>query len=74
MILDQLRNVKSAIDDEIQESGNVDIPIAIQAIASKSNRRDVFLSGRNQDQKRSLGNPDRFEQESRNFCKGCSRT
>ena len=57
MILDQLRTVKSAIDDEVQESGNVDIPIAIQAIASKSNRRDVFLSGRNQDQKRSLGDP-----------------
>ncbi|MFI5420322.1 MAG: hypothetical protein ACHQ1H_05090 [Nitrososphaerales archaeon] len=47
MILDQLRAVKSSLDDETQESGNVDIPIAIQVVASKSNRRDVFLQEEN---------------------------
>ncbi len=46
-ILDQLRNVRSALDDTVKESGNIDVPAAIQAIASKSNRKDVFYQEEN---------------------------
>jgi nitric oxide reductase activation protein len=42
LILDQLRAVKSNLDENILESGNVDMPLAIQAIASRSKRTDVF--------------------------------
>lgn len=43
-VLDQLRMVKNT-DDEItmKQSGYVDVPLAIQVIASKSDRSDVFL-------------------------------
>ncbi|MHB8567131.1 MAG: VWA domain-containing protein [Nitrososphaerales archaeon] len=43
-VLDHLRMVKSAID-EVQgmESGYVDIPTAIQVVASQSARNDVFI-------------------------------
>jgi hypothetical protein len=43
-VLDQLRMVKN-IEDEVdmKESGFVDIPLAIQVVASKSDRTDVFL-------------------------------
>ena len=47
MILDYLRNIKTNTDEETQESGNVDMPTAIQVIASKSNRRDVFYQEEN---------------------------
>jgi hypothetical protein len=43
-VLDQLRMVKNTEDEiTMKESGYVDIPIAIQVIASKSDRSDVFL-------------------------------
>jgi hypothetical protein len=48
LILDQLRSVKSALSDSVKESGNVDIPLAIQVIASKSERNDVFLQEENE--------------------------
>jgi hypothetical protein len=43
-VLDQLRMVKN-IEDEVtmKDSGYVDVPMAIQVIASKSDRTDVFL-------------------------------
>ena len=43
-VLDQLRLTKN-IEDEVdmKESGQVDIPLAIQVVASKSDRRDVFV-------------------------------
>ncbi|MDA4130632.1 MAG: hypothetical protein OK457_07665 [Thaumarchaeota archaeon] len=48
LILDQLRSVKSNLDDTVKESGNVDMPTAIQVIASKSSRRDVFYQEENE--------------------------
>ncbi len=43
-VLDQLRIVRNVADDiDMKESGYVDVPIAIQVIASKSDRRDVFI-------------------------------
>ena len=42
LILDQLRNVKSAMDENIRESGNLDVPKAIQVVATNSGRNDVF--------------------------------
>jgi hypothetical protein len=42
LVLDQLRNVKSAMDENIRESGQLDIPKAIQVVATDSGRNDVF--------------------------------
>src|ERR1700722_15889499 len=42
MVLDQLRNVKSAMDENVRESGNLDVPKAIQVVATNSGRNDVF--------------------------------
>ena len=42
LVLDQLRNVKSAMDETVRESGQVDIPKAIQVVATDSGRNDVF--------------------------------
>jgi archaellum component FlaC len=43
-VLDQLRTVKNVADDvDMKESGYVDIPIAIQVVASESDRSDVFI-------------------------------
>jgi nitric oxide reductase activation protein len=42
LILDQLRNVKSALDENVARSGNLDLPKAIQVIATGSNDTDVF--------------------------------
>ncbi len=44
LILDQLRMIKTA-NDEVKgkESGYVDIPLAIQVLAAKSQRNDVFV-------------------------------
>lgn len=43
-VLDQLRMVKNVSDEvNMKESGYVDIPIAIQVVASESDRSDVFL-------------------------------
>lgn len=44
LILDQLRMVRSSIDEnQGQLSGYVDMPIALQVVASKSDRNDVFI-------------------------------
>ena len=44
LILDQLRMVRSSIDEnQGQLSGYVDLPIALQVVASKSNRNDIFI-------------------------------
>lgn len=42
LILDQLRNVKSALEDNVRESGQIDVPKAIQVVATGSGRNDVF--------------------------------
>lgn len=42
LILDQLRNVKSAMDENVRESGQLDVPKAVQAVATGSGRNDVF--------------------------------
>jgi Cobalamin biosynthesis protein CobT VWA domain len=43
-MIDQLRMVKSTNEEvAAQESGYVDIPTAIQVVASKSNRNDIFV-------------------------------
>lgn len=42
LILDQLRNIKSAMDDNVRESGQLDVPKAVQAVATGSGRNDVF--------------------------------
>ena len=43
-VIDQLRMIKSSIDDEpAKESGFVDIQAALQVVASKSKRNDVFI-------------------------------
>ncbi len=42
LILDQLRNVKSAMDENVKESGQLDIPKAVQVVATGSERNDVF--------------------------------
>ena len=44
LILDRLRMVRSSIDEnQGQLSGFVDMPIALQVVASKSDRNDVFV-------------------------------
>ena len=48
LILDQLRNVKSALDDNVARSGNLDLSKAIQVIATRSNDTDVFQREENE--------------------------
>ena len=48
LVLDRLRMIKFTVDDlQGQESGYVDIPAAIQVVASKSARNDVFIQEEN---------------------------
>jgi hypothetical protein len=48
LVLDRLRMIKFTVDElQGKESGYVDIPTAIQVVASKSERNDVFIQEEN---------------------------
>jgi hypothetical protein len=49
LVLDRLRSIKFTTDEsQGKESGYVDIPTAIQVVASKSERNDVFVQEENE--------------------------
>jgi hypothetical protein len=49
LVLDRLKMVKFTVDEsQGKESGYVDVPIAIQVVASQSDRNDVFIQEENQ--------------------------
>ena len=48
LVLDRLRMIKFTVDEsQGKESGYVDIPTAIQVVASKTERNDVFVQEEN---------------------------
>jgi len=47
-MIDRVRMIKNVLDeDTFQESGNIDLQVAIQAIASKTPRSDIFTKDEN---------------------------
>jgi hypothetical protein len=47
-IVERVRLVKNALDENtFEESGNIDMQIAIQAVASETNRNDIFVKDEN---------------------------
>ena len=49
LVLDRLKMVRFTVDEsQGKESGYVDIPMAIQVVASQSERNDVFIQEENE--------------------------